>query len=186
MVEARTHYHMGNNLQTPVLPFACIYSKGNARSNGAMQNIYETRRENLRHVIKARFKGSITKFAEAVDYSPSMVSRLLSVKATTQQNIGARMARSIEHKIKLDPNWLDVPHDDDNTLRQDSPDYAVIDLSIMAKSISLVEDYLDAREETLSPEDKATVIAYVYDHHLAEGKADDRVIRRVLRLRSAA
>jgi hypothetical protein len=186
-METGTAYQKGKILQSD-LPVSYIYLKGNAGFTAGVQDIYMTRRQNLRAVIKSRFGGSQTKFGELVDYDSSRVSRLLSENPATQKNIGARLARSIEQKLDLPQNWLDAPHAGPTLVEQQRAHYSdsTLNLDVLAKSISLVETYLDARDEALKPRDKAIVLAYVYDHYLVEGKADDRVVARVLKLRIAA
>lgn len=97
-------------MQLAQLPYRCIYSKSNAGLTGWMhRSIYDVRQLNLRHLIRNRFSGKQREFAEAIGYEPSMVSRLLSANDQTRQRIGSRMARSIEAKLRLPGNVLDVP-----------------------------------------------------------------------------
>ena len=70
-------------------------------------DIYEIRRENLRAIVKTRFKGRITGLAEAVDRAHSYLSRCLTENEKHRKNIGEEFARDIESRLKLQPLELD-------------------------------------------------------------------------------
>ena len=89
-----------------------------------MQSVYDVRRTNLESIIEEQFKGSQRKFADALDYEASMVSRLLSDNPNTRQNIGAKMARKIELACLKPQYWLDTTHRQ-QLIMQDEPAYNV-------------------------------------------------------------
>lgn len=78
-----------------------------------MELIYETRRQRLAQLIKERFGGSQTGLAAAVGFTSQSVNGLVyhslphATSIAPRQNIGERLARSIEEKLQLPHYWLD-------------------------------------------------------------------------------
>ncbi|WP_297576234.1 S24 family peptidase [uncultured Deefgea sp.] len=72
-------------------------------------DIFETRRQNLRHLIDNRFGGVIAHLANQIDKQPAYLSRCLTGKAEHRRNIGEKLAREIELKLGLINGALDLP-----------------------------------------------------------------------------
>lgn len=93
-------------------------------STPRMQGIYDTRRDNLKTVIREDFKNSQTKLAAALEIRANYVSRLLSGNQLSRKNIGDELARRIEHVSRRPRFWLDQQHDaapaPDNTKNEGS------------------------------------------------------------------
>jgi len=62
------------------------------------------RREALKRLIDERFEGKQADFARAINRSPSLVWQCLS----GHRNIGEKLAREIESKLRLKKGWLDT------------------------------------------------------------------------------
>lgn len=92
-------------MQALYLPFRIMYGKSKAGSTSRMNDIYSIRRANLTLLLKEQFDSTQAKLAALMDCEASLVSRLL----TGRQNIGTRMARSIETKVGRPENWMDSP-----------------------------------------------------------------------------
>ncbi|UDL04003.1 helix-turn-helix domain-containing protein [Marinobacter sp. CA1] len=63
------------------------------------------RREAVKRLIDERFGGKQADFARAINRSPSLVWQCLN----GHRNIGEKLAREIENKLRLKPGWLDGP-----------------------------------------------------------------------------
>ncbi|WP_375581809.1 hypothetical protein ABWH88_06690 [Marinobacter adhaerens] len=61
------------------------------------------RREALKRLIDERFEGKQAELARAINRSPSLVWQCLS----GHRNIGEKLAREIESKLRLKQGWLD-------------------------------------------------------------------------------
>lgn len=72
-------------------------------------DIHEVRRENLRVIVKERFRGKIAGLATALDRAHSYISRCLTDNEKHRKNIGEEFARDIERLLKMDPLSLDQP-----------------------------------------------------------------------------
>ncbi|BAP80932.1 transcriptional regulator [Pseudomonas sp. MT-1] len=70
----------------------------------------DLRKIRVRQLIEQRFEGIAANFADAVNRTPSYVSRMLASNKHSR-GIGEEMARSIEQKLGLDNGWLDRPLD---------------------------------------------------------------------------
>jgi SOS-response transcriptional repressor LexA len=115
-------YQNGNSRQAISLPLRCIYRNGNGWSDaGTVKSIYQTRRENLAELIRESFDGKQARFADAMEFEPSFVSRLLSTTSSAK-NIGNNLARQIERKGSKPEHWLDVDH---TTMREGRASYNV-------------------------------------------------------------
>ena len=68
------------------------------------------RREALKRLIDERFEGKQAEFARAINRSPSLVWQCLS----GHRNIGEKLAREIESKLRLKQGWLDSDSTDFN------------------------------------------------------------------------
>lgn len=68
------------------------------------------RREALKRLIDERFEGKQAEFARAINRSPSLVWQCLS----GHRNIGEKLAREIESKLRLKQGWLDSDSADFN------------------------------------------------------------------------
>jgi hypothetical protein len=87
-----------------------IYNSVRLTSNKDM-DIQDVRRENLRHLIQAQYKGVVAAFAGHVIKSPSAISNLLTTNSRWLRPFGEKLARDIEHRVGLPPGWLDVAHE---------------------------------------------------------------------------
>lgn len=74
-------------------------------------DIYETRRQNLRILVKEQFNGRIASLAEATERAPSYLSRCLTDNPSHRKGIGERFAREIEDRLLLPDRWLDQARD---------------------------------------------------------------------------
>lgn len=75
-----------------------------------MIDVAFTRRENLQKIRQKRFTSNAD-LARAIERSPSQVNDILS----GAKSFGPRIARSIEEKLKLTPEYLDEPHSPEKT-----------------------------------------------------------------------
>jgi phage repressor protein C with HTH and peptisase S24 domain len=73
-------------------------------------DIYEIRRQNLRHLVSTRFNGRIASLADAIERAPSYVSRCLTGKPEHRKRIGEALARDVEDKLGIQRLWLDSGH----------------------------------------------------------------------------
>lgn len=96
---------------------------GNKWCNDRM-NIHDIRRMRLKQLLGERYNGSSARLAEEADISPSYLSRMLASSDSPHvRNIGEKMARSLEEKLRLPVGTLDLPLSDshleftDNGLR---------------------------------------------------------------------
>ena len=69
-------------------------------------DINEIRRENMRTLAKQA--GGAAKLGRKLEMSDSHIGQLIGRHA--KQNIGNKIARSVEIKLKLPRGWLDQPH----------------------------------------------------------------------------
>lgn len=67
----------------------------------------DRRQARVRELIRERFDGNQTKFAEAVGCEQNYISRVLS-NGEHRKNIGEQMARRIEKSLRLPALWLDA------------------------------------------------------------------------------
>lgn len=82
---------------------------GNKWCNDRM-NIHDTRRMRLKQLLSERYNGSSARLAEEADVSPSYLSRMLASSDSPHvRNIGEKMARSLEEKLRLPAGTLDLP-----------------------------------------------------------------------------
>lgn len=68
--------------------------------------VYEQRQSKVAAIIRDRFGDGKTQFAEATDIAPSTVSRWF-MKGDGHKNIGEKIARKIESRLKLGKYSLD-------------------------------------------------------------------------------
>lgn len=74
-----------------------------------MQPIIKRRRENVRRLIRDRFSGSQTSFAEAAKVSLSQLGQWLAAEDSPHiRNMTERSARKIEGNLGLEPGALDL------------------------------------------------------------------------------
>ena len=76
----------------------------------AAMDIYETRRLNLRKLIKEQFGGVVLRCADALVMKPPQLHRWLSAAAKSRQNMDEKSARNIEMRLSLQRGYLDHPH----------------------------------------------------------------------------
>jgi hypothetical protein len=69
-------------------------------------NSKEIRRKNLRELVRKADSGAA--FAKQADIAPSLLSQILSQNPT--RNIGDKLARKIEERLRLPSGWLDSNH----------------------------------------------------------------------------
>lgn len=82
-------------------------------------DINEIRRKKLRNLIeKAK---SQTEFAEKIGKDPSYLSQVAGINPS--KNIGTRVARSIEKKLKLPEGWMDQDHSGHPAVQEESEEY---------------------------------------------------------------
>jgi SOS-response transcriptional repressor LexA len=103
-----------------------------------MKGVYDVRRENLRALIAEKFSARQVEFAEHMEYEPSFVSRLLSERKGSKQNIGNKLARDIETRVGLETNWLDVPHSELRRVAQARGEYNVEEGPPMRQRVPLL------------------------------------------------
>lgn len=87
-----------------------------------MQGIHDTRRDNLKTIIREDFSNSQTKIAAALEIRANYVSRLLSGNPQSRKNIGDELARKIERVASRPRFWMDQQHaaPDNGTLQEGS------------------------------------------------------------------
>lgn len=77
--------------------------------------IYDTRRKNLRNLMNDLFEGRQVELANALERSPSYISRILSTHGSaasqSNRNIGEELARDIEIRLNLPRYSLDYAAD---------------------------------------------------------------------------
>jgi hypothetical protein len=76
-----------------------------------LEEIYQTRRDNLTRVMNEKFDGRQVDLAKAVDTSPSYLWRTLN----GTKGLGEQMARNCEKLLALPPSWLDNPNNSTKT-----------------------------------------------------------------------
>ncbi len=69
-------------------------------------NSKEIRRKNLRELVDKADSGAA--FAKQADMAPSLLSQILSQNPS--RNVGDRLARKIEERLRLPSGWLDSAH----------------------------------------------------------------------------
>ena len=73
--------------------------------------IYDIRRKNLRNLMNDLFEGRQVELANALERSPSYISRILSTHSSassqSNRNIGEELARDIETRLNLPRYSLD-------------------------------------------------------------------------------
>lgn len=70
-------------------------------------DVFDRRQARLRELIRTRYDGKQTRFAEAIDRSQNYVSRMLTT-GENRKNIGEELAREIERILRLTDGWLDT------------------------------------------------------------------------------
>lgn len=70
--------------------------------------ITDIRRENLRRLIKERFR-TRAEFADKINKSPSQVA-MWFMTSSGKRSIGEKIAHEIEQALNLDYGWLDKDH----------------------------------------------------------------------------
>jgi hypothetical protein len=71
-----------------------------------IEEIYQTRRDNLIRVMKEKFNGRQVDLAKAINTSTSYLWRTLNAT----KSLGEEMARKYEKALGLPPSWLDAPN----------------------------------------------------------------------------
>jgi SOS-response transcriptional repressor LexA len=130
-----------SNLSAPQpLLNPCIYGFSHSRLTSRVKNAYENRRDNLRQLIAELAGGSQAAFAQIMGWEQaSLVSRLLSDNTRTRQNIGDKMARTIETKCQKPANWLDHPNRDSLTVtREPGTDYNTTEGPSLGRRVPLI------------------------------------------------
>lgn len=70
--------------------------------------IFDTRRRNLRRLIQMNFDDNQSLFARTIIRSESYINRLLASSDNDHgKNLGEKLARDIENRLRLEPGWLD-------------------------------------------------------------------------------
>lgn len=69
-----------------------------------MSDIYRTRRERLRDIVRDKFDNKAAALARKLDVTDPVITRALG---NEEKPIGEKQARDFELKLKLPPYWLD-------------------------------------------------------------------------------
>lgn len=87
--------------------------------------IYDIRRKNLRNLMNDLFEGRQVELANALERSPSYISRILSTHGSTSsqsnRNIGEELARDIEMRLNLPRYSLDYAADQQRPVGIEEP-----------------------------------------------------------------
>lgn len=68
--------------------------------------IHDVRAGRVAQLIKHRFAGNSSRFAAAIGRSPNQVARWF-MSTSGQRNIGEKLARDIEKRLRIPVGWLD-------------------------------------------------------------------------------
>lgn len=88
--------------------FHPVISQMETKCLDSVMEISEIRRTRLQQVINEHFKGVQAAFCEKADIDSSYVSRIFTAIPEHRRNIGEKMARKIEEKLRLEPGYMDV------------------------------------------------------------------------------
>lgn len=116
------------------------------------KSCHDIRRDNLREIIKARFNGVQEKLAAALEKTPGSISRVMKEGAAQPRGIGTALAREIEEKLELVPNWLD----NDHNLISGSIIELPAGYNTLKLDLKIITRVLEAMDQNLSPEDEWT------------------------------
>lgn len=94
-----------------------------------LMNIHSLRLELLHQVMEQRHM-NLQKLADALDRAPSQCSSFAGKNPT--KNIGERMARYIEGRLNLPPNYLDDPRNGSGAVGEQSAAYRVYDATVLS------------------------------------------------------
>lgn len=87
--------------------------------------IYDIRRKNLRNLMNDLFEGRQVELANALERSPSYISRILSTHSSaasqSNRNIGEELARDIETRLHLPCYSLDYAADQSRPVGIEEP-----------------------------------------------------------------
>lgn len=112
-------------------------------------SIFDIRRRNLRRLIQMNFDDNQSLFARTINRSESYVNRLLAQTDNEHgKNLGEKLARDIESRLRIDPGWFDQQEADlpewkaavQKTVHLSAPGEADTDTSVKAELIRISAD----------------------------------------------
>ena len=134
-----------------------------------MLSVYETRRGNLRLLVKEW--GGPTSLAKKLGHTNgSYLAQLIGPNPSRE--ISEKVAREIEGKLGLPLGWLDANHDGNTK----------VDDTALAECVRATTTAI--REAKLHPSaDKfGTLVGVVYDHYRLIGRVDEAFILKLVKL----
>ncbi len=132
------------------------------------------RQKNLRALI-AQWGGGEA-LAKKLGYAnPSYLSQM----STGYRPISEKTARKLEAKLALPVGWLDREH---ATESPKPPQPEKVDASLFAKVVVLVGAQMSEQGVQLTVAKFEEVVAFVYELAANTGKADEALVRRVLKM----
>lgn len=135
-----------------------------------MQNVYATRRENLRDLI--RTWGGPTSLAKKLGHSNgSYVAQLAGPHPSRE--VSEKVAREIEIKLGMPVGWMDQPHE--ATQRQ-------VDDATLSDCVRAVAAALRDAGHRASPDQMADLATLAYEHAKLTGRVDEAFISKLVRL----
>ena len=134
-----------------------------------MRNVYETRRDNLRNLI--RTWGGPTSLAKKLGHSNgSYVAQLAGPNPSRE--VSEKVAREVESKLGLPSNWLDSEHGESRP----------VDDEALSACVRAVAAALRDTGHRASPDQMADLAALAYEHVKLTGRVDETFIQRIVRL----
>lgn len=135
-----------------------------------MKTVYDTRRDNLRQLMKVW--GGPTSLAKKLGHANG--SYLAQIAGPNpRRDISEKVAREIESKLGLSPMWLDQP--------QAGGAHKLNDQAL-ANCVRAVATVLRDRGLRPDPESYATIVQLVYDHTKLTGQLDEGFITKLTEL----
>ena len=130
------------------------------------EDVFATRRRNLRDLIR-QHEGA-TNLAKLLGYSsPSYLSQMVGPRPSRQ--VTEKVARQIEHRLRMSPGWLDKAH---------GQYHSSVDEHSVSETIVLVGQMLDDAKVKTTPRQFAELVALAQER----GALDETYIRRLISL----
>ena len=134
-----------------------------------MLSIYETRRENLRALIKTW--GGPTSLAKKLGHSnASFLVQLAGPNPS--RDISEKVARDIEHKLALTRGWLD----------EGNHPAANIDENLLEDCVRAVAAAIRDSGAKATPDRYSTLVSLLYDYVRLTGRVDEQYLSKLLKL----
>jgi hypothetical protein len=134
-----------------------------------MRNVYDTRRENLRSLI--RQWGGPTSLAKKLGHSNGSYLAQLAGPSPSRE-VSEKVAREVEAKLGLPSSWLDDEHAEPR----------VVDDEALSACVRAVAAALRDAGHRATPDQMADLTALAYEHVKLTGRVDEPFINKLVRL----